>query len=66
MLIDVQYSSGHTEFPAFLDAVLKAEAEGADTVWVLDHFDGAMVGGDRPILGSSVTSATPRYSARAT
>ena len=50
MLIDVQCSSGHTEFPAFLDAVLKAEAEGADTVWVLDHFDGAMVGGDRHIL----------------
>ena len=50
MLIDVQYSSGHTEFPAYLDAMLKAEADGCDTVWVLDHFDGAMVGGDRPVL----------------
>ena len=50
MLIDVQYSSGHTEFPAYLDAILRAEADGCDTAWVLDHFDGAMVGGDRPIL----------------
>ena len=50
MLIDVQYSSGHTEFSAYLDAMLKAEADGCDTVWVLDHFDGAMVGGDRPVL----------------
>ena len=50
MLIDVQYSSGHTEFPAYLDAILQAEADGCDTAWVLDHFDGAMVGGDRPIL----------------
>jgi alkanesulfonate monooxygenase SsuD/methylene tetrahydromethanopterin reductase-like flavin-dependent oxidoreductase (luciferase family) len=50
MLIDVQYSSGHTEFPAYRDAILQAEADGCDTAWVLDHFDGAMVGGDRPIL----------------
>jgi alkanesulfonate monooxygenase SsuD/methylene tetrahydromethanopterin reductase-like flavin-dependent oxidoreductase (luciferase family) len=50
MLIDVQYSSGHTEFPAYLDAILQAEADGCDTAWVLDHFDGAMVGGHRPIL----------------
>lgn len=50
MLIDVQYSSGHTEFAAYRDAILRAEADGCDTAWVLDHFDGAMVGGDRPIL----------------
>lgn len=50
MRIDVQYSSGHTEFAAYRDAILTAEAEGCDTAWVLDHFDGAMVGGDRPVL----------------
>ena len=50
MLVDVEYSSGHTEYPALLDAILRAEAEGFQTAWVLDHFDGAMVGGDRSIL----------------
>jgi len=50
MRIDVQYSSGHTEFAAYRDAIITAEAEGCDTAWVLDHFDGAMVGGDRPVL----------------
>jgi len=50
MLIDVQFSSGHNDYPRLRDAVLQAEAEGFDTTWVLDHFDGAMVGGDRAIL----------------
>lgn len=50
MRIDVQYSSGHTEFAAYRDAILSAEGEGCDTAWVLDHFDGALVGGDRPVL----------------
>ncbi len=50
MLIDVQFSSGHNDFPRLLDAVLQAEADGYDTTWVLDHFDGAMVGGDRDVL----------------
>jgi alkanesulfonate monooxygenase SsuD/methylene tetrahydromethanopterin reductase-like flavin-dependent oxidoreductase (luciferase family) len=50
MRIDVQYSSGHTEFAAYRDAIIAAEATGCDTAWVLDHFDGAMVGGDRPVL----------------
>ena len=50
MLIDVQLSSGHNDYPRLRDAVLRAEAEGFDTTWVLDHFDGAMVGGDRDIL----------------
>jgi len=50
MLIDSQFSSGHDEFSRVLDAVLRAEADGFSTTWVLDHFDGAMVGGDRPAL----------------
>ncbi|HZX53121.1 MAG TPA: LLM class flavin-dependent oxidoreductase, partial [Ilumatobacteraceae bacterium] len=32
------------------DAVLRAEGDGYDTTWVFDHFDGAMVQGDRPML----------------
>lgn len=50
MLIDVQFSSGHNDFPRLRDAVLQAEADGFDTTWVLDHFDGAMVGGDRDVV----------------
>jgi alkanesulfonate monooxygenase SsuD/methylene tetrahydromethanopterin reductase-like flavin-dependent oxidoreductase (luciferase family) len=48
--IDIQYSPGANDWPAFRDAVLRAEADGYDTTWVFDHFDGAMVQGDRPML----------------
>jgi alkanesulfonate monooxygenase SsuD/methylene tetrahydromethanopterin reductase-like flavin-dependent oxidoreductase (luciferase family) len=48
--IDIQYSPGANDWPALRDAVLRAEAEGYDTTWVFDHFDGAMVQGDRPML----------------
>jgi alkanesulfonate monooxygenase SsuD/methylene tetrahydromethanopterin reductase-like flavin-dependent oxidoreductase (luciferase family) len=30
--------------------VRRAEAEGYDTTWVFDHFDGATIRGDRPML----------------
>ena len=51
MLIDIQYSSAHNDWPELLDAVLRAEADGYDTTWVFDHFDGAMLpGGDRDLL----------------
>ncbi len=50
MLLDIQFSSGHNEWEPLRDAVLQAEADGYDTTWVLDHFDGAMVGGDRAVL----------------
>ncbi|MDO8361614.1 MAG: LLM class flavin-dependent oxidoreductase [Actinomycetota bacterium] len=51
MLIDVQFSSAHNDWPHLRDAVLQAEAEGYDTTWVLDHFDGTLFeGGDRRVL----------------
>ena len=50
MKIDIQYSPGTNDWPALRDAVLRAEADGYDTTWVFDHFDGQMVQGDRPML----------------
>ena len=50
MLIDVQFSSATNDWPALRKAVLRAESEGYDATWVFDHFDGAMLGGDRPVL----------------
>ena len=50
MITDIQFSAAHNDWPALRDAVLQAEAEGFDTTWVFDHFDGALLGGDRPIL----------------
>ena len=50
MITDIQYSSGHTDWPALRDAVRRAEQEGYATTWVFDHFDGAMIGGDRLTL----------------
>ena len=50
MKIDIQYSPGTNEWPVLRDAILQAEAEGYDTTWVFDHFDGAMIQGDRPML----------------
>lgn len=50
MKIDIQYSSGANDWPVLRDAVVRAEGEGYDTTWVFDHFDGAMLQGDRPVL----------------
>lgn len=51
MLVDLQLSSAHNDWPALRDATLRAEAEGFDTTWVLDHFDGTtFAGGDRDLL----------------
>ncbi len=50
MKIDIQFSPGANDWPALRDAVLRAEGEGYDTTWVFDHFDGAMLHGDRPML----------------
>ncbi|MEI8237777.1 MAG: LLM class flavin-dependent oxidoreductase [Actinomycetota bacterium] len=51
MLIDIQFSAAHNDWPELRDAVLRAEAEGYDTTWVLDHFDGSVFpGGDRDVL----------------
>jgi len=50
MLVDIQLSSAHNDWPVLRDAVLQAEADGYDTTWVLDHFDGRVLGGDRPLL----------------
>jgi len=50
MKIDIQFSPGANDWPALRNAVRRAEAEGFDTTWVFDHFDGAMIEGDRPML----------------
>ena len=50
MFLDVQFSSAHNDWPALRDAVLQAESDGYDTTWVLDHFDGRVLGGDRAVL----------------
>lgn len=50
MKIDIQFSPGTNDWPALRDAVLRAEDDGFDTTWVFDHFDGAMIQGDRPML----------------
>ncbi len=50
MLLDIQLSSAHNDWAQLRDGVLRAEAEGYDTTWVLDHFDGAVLGGDRNLL----------------
>ncbi|MEO5900335.1 MAG: LLM class flavin-dependent oxidoreductase [Ilumatobacteraceae bacterium] len=50
MIVDIQYSASRNDWPALRDAVQQAEAEGYGTTWVFDHFDGALLGGDRPML----------------
>lgn len=51
MIIDVQFSSAHNDWPELLDATMRAEDLGYGTVWVLDHFDGSVFrSGDRPVL----------------
>jgi alkanesulfonate monooxygenase SsuD/methylene tetrahydromethanopterin reductase-like flavin-dependent oxidoreductase (luciferase family) len=50
MLVDLQLSSGHNDWAELRDGVLQAEADGYDTTWVLDHFDGAVLRGDRDLL----------------
>lgn len=50
MIVDVQFSAAHHDWPVLRDAVLQAEAEGCGTTWVFDHFDGSVLGGDRDVL----------------
>ncbi len=50
MILDVQLSTAHNDWATYRDAVLQAEADGFDTTWVLDHFDGRVLGGDRAVL----------------
>ena len=52
MILDIQYSAAHNDWPALRDAILQDEADGVyDTTWVLDHFDGTtFLDGDRDLL----------------
>ncbi|MGZ4793351.1 MAG: LLM class flavin-dependent oxidoreductase [Ilumatobacteraceae bacterium] len=50
MKIDIQFSPAANDWPAIRDGVLRAEAHGYDTTWVFDHFDAALLHGDRPML----------------
>lgn len=42
MKIDLQINQGSAPWPHVVEAVRAAEESGFDTVWVLDHFSGAM------------------------
>ena len=50
VIVDRQHSPAHNDWGAIREATLRAEDEGVDTVWVLDHFDGTVLGGDREML----------------
>src|SRR6478609_8106606 len=50
VITDIQFSAGRNDWAALREAVRRAEADGFTTTWVFDHFDGAMIGGDRPML----------------
>lgn len=51
MLVDIQLSSATNDWAELRDATLRAEADGYDTTWVLDHLDGTVLpGGDRDML----------------
>lgn len=51
MLVDIQVSSACNNWPAIREAALRAEADGYDTTWVLDHLDGTVLPqGDREML----------------
>lgn len=65
MLVDIQFSSAHNDWPIIRDAVVQAESDGYDTTWVFDHFDGTVLGGDRALLEcftlmGAMASATTR------
>ncbi len=48
--IDLQINPGNNEWPRLRDAALEAEAAGFGVLWGFDHFDGAVLDGDRPML----------------
>ena len=50
VITDIQFTAGRNDWPALRDAVRRAEDDGYTTTWVFDHFDGSMIGGDRPML----------------
>ena len=50
MLIDVQFNPAANSWPKLRDAVLQAEADGYDTTWIFDHFDGSMLDGGADML----------------
>ncbi len=50
VIVDIQFSPALNDWPQLRAAVLRAEADGYSTTWVFDHFDGAMLHGDRPML----------------
>lgn len=48
MLVDIQLRSAAEDSPQSRDATLQAEADGNDTTWALDRFDGTVLPeGDR-------------------
>ncbi len=50
VITDIQFTAGRNDWPALRDAVRRAEDDGYASTWVFDHFDGSMIGGDRPML----------------
>jgi alkanesulfonate monooxygenase SsuD/methylene tetrahydromethanopterin reductase-like flavin-dependent oxidoreductase (luciferase family) len=43
--VDLQLSASHVDWPTLRAASMKAEADGYDALWVLDHLAGATLGG---------------------
>ena len=46
MIVDIQLSPGHADWPRLRDAVLEAESRGFGAVWVFDHLAGGVLGGE--------------------
>lgn len=45
MIVDIQLSPGHADWPRLRDAVLEAESRGFSAAWVFDHLAGGVLGG---------------------
>jgi alkanesulfonate monooxygenase SsuD/methylene tetrahydromethanopterin reductase-like flavin-dependent oxidoreductase (luciferase family) len=57
VLIDVQFSPAHNEWPALRDATLAAEAAGFGAAWVYDHLAGGSLGGPRNLEAFALLGA---------
>ena len=48
-VVDIQFTSGHCDWPRLLDATLAAEAAGYGAAWVVDHLAGRSMGGSQSL-----------------
>lgn len=57
MILDVQFNSATTPWPAMRDAVLAAESAGFGCAWAVDHLAGQVMGGDSMLECFTLTGA---------